>query len=577
MPFSKIFVKKRKKNEDEILPEDIFLDSKNISAFDKSTAEGSIDKPLLRDSFIFSFGVLCFIFSIFIYRAYFLQIQSYKFWSDRSENNSTSKAYVFAYRGMIKDRNGVPLAWNESIDTKTSAASEVPKRYYIDDAGFSNLLGTISYPKQDANGIFWQDDFKGLDGLEKYYDNILAGEKGDRVVEVDVKGQIVRDNILNSPKDGATLNLFVDSEVQKIFYNRLKEVVEAQGFSGGAGVLMDVNSGEVIAAASYPDFNNNIFVNATSSADKKLKADYLDSKYTPMLNRALAGLYTPGSVVKPFMGYAALNAGVIDEWASILSIGALVIKNKYGGPDTVFKDWKAHGYVDLRHALAVSSDEYFYQVGGGYKDQEGLGIARIDKYMSMFGFASSTGVDFVGEKSGIIPTPEWKKKNFEDGDWLLGNTYHSAIGQYGFKVSPISLARSVAILATGGKVIIPRIADVPSTKEFRNIDLDKKNLEAVQEGMHLSASEGGTAHYFDDLPFKVAAKTGTAQLGAHNERVNSWTTGYYPYDDKNNPPKYVFVFMMENGPSTNTVGASKIMRKVFQDMIDKGLTYVKFD
>lgn len=478
---------------------------------------------------------------------------------------------------MIKDRNGVPLAWNDSIDNKLEDINSIPKRHYIEGAGFGNLLGFLSYPKQDSNGVFWQDDFKGMEGLEKYYDSVLAGEKGDRVIEVNVKGDIVRDNIINHPKDGQVLNLYIDSKVQEFFYNRLKEVVEAQKFQGGAGVLMDVNTGEVIAAASYPDYDNNLFVNATTSDDKKQKSNYLERKDTPMLNRALAGLYTPGSVVKPFMGYAALNAGVIDQWTNILSTGALVIKNKYGGPDTIFRDWKAHGYVDLRHALAVSSDEYFYQVGGGYKDQEGLGIARIDQYMSMFGFASSTGVDFIGEKDGIIPTPEWKKKTFEDGDWLLGNTYHSAIGQYGFKVSPVSLARSIASIATGGKLVTPRIADTGQEATSTYLQLDGADLKAIREGMHLSASEGGTAHYFNNLPFEVAAKTGTAQLGVNNERVNSWSTGYYPYNDPKNPPKYVFVFLMEGGPANNTVGASKIMREVFQDMLDDKLPYVTFD
>ena len=478
---------------------------------------------------------------------------------------------------MIRDRNGVSLAWNDSVDSKLTTLSEVPLRHYIEDEGFSNLLGTVSYPKRDKSGYFWQDDYVGVDGLEKYYNDNLSGTKGDRIVEVDVKGEVVRDNVLNNPVDGKVLNLNIDSKVQSIFYNRLSEVVRARGFDGGSGILMDITNGEVIAAASYPDFDNNVFVNATTTEDRKTKNSFLSQKDTPMLNRALSGLYVPGSVVKPFMAYAALKEGVIDEYTNIFSSGQLVIKNKYGGPDTIFRDWKAHGYVDVRSAIAVSSDEYFYQVGGGFKDQVGLGIKRIDQYMSMFGFASTTGVDFIAEKTSIIPTPEWKKKNFEDGDWLLGNTYHSSIGQYGYKTSPIALARSVGIIATGGKIIIPSIArtETSSARPIYSqvLDLNKANLLSVRDGMKKSASEGGTAHYFDNLPFSVGAKTGTAQLGYKNERVNSWSTGYYPYDN----PKYVFVFMMENGPSSNTVGASKIMRQVFQDMLDLKLPYVTFN
>lgn len=581
MLYKKIFAKKN--NSLEILPEDIFLDSGNLSNFDMENGGATFKKPVLKDSFFFMLAALFLGLAIFCYKAYTLQIRDSSIWLAKSQNNYTNSTPIFAYRGMIKDRHGVPLAWNDSVDNKTLYAdSLIPKRHYFDDPGFSNLLGFVNYPKKDKSGVFWRSEYIGGDGLEKYYNDILSGVSGSRVVETNVKNEIIKDNIMSSPKDGDVLTLSVDSVVQKIFWTRLKEIVDAQGFAGGAAILMDVNNGEVLAATSYPDYNNNIFVNASSSEEHDKKDSYLKDKNTPMLNRAISGLYTPGSVVKPFMAYAALNEGVIGEYDNIFSSGQLVIKNKYGGPDTIFRDWKAHGYVDARKAIAESSDEYFYQVGGGFADQAGLGIARIDRYMSMFGFASSTGIDFVNEKSGIIPTPEWKKKNFKDGDWLLGNTYHSSIGQYGFKTSPIGLATSISIIANGGKVITPSIAKTSTAptlnKDDREVatstaslDLNKKYLEVVREGMLAASGEKGTAHYFSDLPFKVAAKTGTAQLGFYNEKVNSWSSGYFPYES----PKYAFVFMMENGPSTNTVASSKVMRKVFQDMIDLNLDYVK--
>jgi penicillin-binding protein 2 len=380
----------------------------------------------------------------------------------------------------------------------------------------------------------------------------------------------VRDNTLNRPVDGATLKLNIDIELQKIFYKHLKESVENQNFRGGAAVMMNANTGAVYAAVSYPDYDNNLFINATSSIDKEQKEKYLTDKNTPMLHRAIAGLYTPGSVVKPFMAYAALNENIIDQYKNIYSGGQLVIKNKYGGPDTIFRDWKAHGYVDARKAIAVSSDEYFYQIGGGFEDQDGLGIRRIDRYMSMFGFASSTDVDFPGEKTSIIPTPEWKKKNFADGDWLLGNTYHTSIGQYGFKTSPLQLAQSIAIIANGGKILEPSLATTTNIK-YKQINLNLKFLNVIREGMHMTTSDIGTAHYLGTLPFSVAAKTGTAELGFKNERVNSWTSGYFPYEK----PEYVFVLMIENGPRDNTLGASRIMKKVFDDMIEQDLEYTK--
>jgi penicillin-binding protein 2 len=262
---------------------------------------------------------------------------------------------------------------------------------------------------------------------------------------------------------------------------------------------------------------------------------------------------------------------VIGEYDNIYSSGQLVIKNKYGGPDTIFRDWKAHGYVDVRKAIAESSDEYFYQVGGGYMDQKGIGINKIEKYMKFFGFASSTGIDFPAEKTGIVPSIEWKKKNFSEGDWLLGNTYHTSIGQYGFKTTPLELVRSIAAIANGGKILVPRIASTTEEVKYTDLNLDKKILKVIQEGMRMTSQEAGTAHYFSDLPFKVSAKTGTAQLGFNNERVNSWSSGYWPSEN----PKYAFVFMMEDGPASNKVASSKIMRQVFQDILELVPEYTK--
>ena len=124
-----------------------------------------------------------------------------------------------------------------------------------------------------------------------------------------------------------------------------------------------------------------------------------------------------------------------------------------------------------------------------------------------------------------MPSPEWKKKNFKEGDWLLGNTYHTSIGQYGFQTTPLELVRSISILGNGGTIVTPHI--VGDAKPAGKLTLDSNSLRIVRQGMRMTAEEGGTAHYFNDLPFKVAAKTGIAQLGYNNERVNSWSTGYF--------------------------------------------------
>lgn len=552
----------------EVDPDEVFADSTNISKFDGDMMEGKFEKPLSRPSFLVLFAGISFIFIIFFAKAFSTEILEGTHWADLASNNYLKNTPVFAYRGVIKDRNGVLLAWNDTT-TSTGTLRSIPERRYINDGGFSHVLGYVSYPKKDKSGYFWQTEYIGSDGLEKEYNDKLSGTAGELIVEVSARGQIQNDNIIKPPTDGETLTTHIDSRVQKIFFKHLKEAVDAQGFSGGAAIMMDVNTGEVIAMTSYPEYSNNIFINASSTQEKEKKAKYLLDKSKPMLNRAVSGQIVPGSTVKPFMAYAALTEGVIDEFKSIYSSGQLVIKNRYGGPDTVFKDWKAHGYVNVKEAIAESSDEFFYQVGGGYQDQQGLGISRIERYMKMFGFASSTGVDLSGEKSGVVPSPEWKKKNFEDGDWLLGNTYHTSIGQYGFQTTPLELIRSISIIANGGTLVTPHLVGtaLPSGK----LELNKNSLRIVREGMLMTTGESGTAHYFQDLPFKIGAKTGTAQLGYNNERVNSWSTGYFPYDN----PKYAFVYVMESGPYTNTLAASKVMRAIFGDMLLETPEYTK--
>jgi penicillin-binding protein 2 len=171
---------------------------------------------------------------------------------------------------------------------------------------------------------------------------------------------------------------------------------------------MDIKTGELLALASYPEYNPTTL---SLGQDKKTINGYFSDKRKVFLNRAVSGLYTPGSIVKPFIAYGALAEDVISPFKQIFSNGSISIPNPYF-PDkkSTFKDHGSFGYVDMERALAVSSDVYFYEIGGGYQDQKALGIVNIDKYARMFGIAEKTGVDLGGEKVGIIPTPEWKAK-----------------------------------------------------------------------------------------------------------------------------------------------------------------------
>ncbi len=573
--FRRLFTNRAKYDSShEINPEDVFIDSQNLSLLNLDQMQGQLERPLGKHIFYIAMIISCLFLAGFSYRLYAMQIMQVDDYTEKADRNHLKKIPLFALRGTISDRKGDLLAWNSLYSNATTTGDEkekkkekvqedIPKRVYTTTPGFSHLLGYVSYPKRDQSGVFWQDEYIGKDGVEKQYQNELAGVKGERIIEVTAFREIEAQNVVVYPSHGENITLTIDKDVQAKLYERMKALAYKAGFTGGAGVIMDVRTGEILALASYPEYDNNLITNAATKEENQTVTDDLLDKRRKFLNRAVGGLFTPGSTMKPFFAYAALVENVITPEKNIYSSGQIVIKNKYDGPDTIFKDWKAHGYVDMREAIAESSDEYFYQIGGGYQDQKGLGIGRLNQYASMFGFASTTRIDLPGESYGIIPSPEWKQKIFKEG-WLLGNTYHSSIGQYGFQVTPLELVRAVAALSNGGYLVQPHVLarlDTGST----SLKLDSSKLKVIQEGMDLAVqSEKGTARALDIKGVEIAAKSGTAELGVSKQLVNSWISGYFPYEN----PKYAFVVIMEKGDRTNPYGAVFVARETIEYMRD---------
>jgi penicillin-binding protein 2 len=220
-------------------------------------------------------------------------------------------------------------------------------------------------------------------------------------------------------------------------------------------------------------------------------------------------------------------------------------------------DWKAHGLADLRRAIAVSSNVYFYEVSGGYKDQKGIGIGNLDRYVAMFGFGTTTNINFMGEKYGTIPSPEWKKKAFNGEEWRVGDTYNTSIGQYGFQVTPLQVVRAVGAIATDGKILTPTfIKNTGQPVETKEVGLNPSDYKIVKEGMRQGVTEGTSQAI--NFPFvKVASKTGTAQIGVAKDEVNSWVVGYWPYEN----PKYAYAIVMERGSKNNQFGAVLVMQE----------------
>lgn len=547
----------RRATKHSIDPEDVFLDSSNLSAMDIHQMEGQIEKPLSpKMSFIFTIFIFL-LFAGFTYKLFSMQIINGAVFQDKANKNHLRSTPIFAYRGTISDRNGELLAWNESASDK----QEIPKREYTTEEGFSNILGYVSYPKKDSSGVFWQDEYIGKDGVEKQYQEKLQGTAGEKIIAVNAMYEIENENTTVAPINGENIKLTIDAKVQNKLYESIKDLAHRAQFTAGSGAIMDIHTGELLALVSYPEYDNNLMTNASTTADNAQISKDLNDKHFKFLNRPVSGLFTPGSIVKPFMAIAALIEGIITPDKQILSTGQLVIKNKYGGPDSVFKDWKAHGWTDMRKAIAESSDEYFYQVGGGYEDQKGLGIDRIDKYINEFGFATTTGIDLPSENDGVIPSPDWKRKVFGE-DWLLGDTYHTAIGQYGFQITPLEMVRGYAAIANGGYLVTPHVLSSLKTSST-TLNWKEEYLKVIREGMRQGAL-AGTGQALNISGIKVATKSGTAELGSAKLLVNSSITGFFPYDN----PRYAFVVIMENGGQHNPYGAVFAMRDTLEWMRD---------
>lgn len=545
----------------DIALDEIFLDSKNLPNFNTQQFEGRLEKAIPKRSIFFLGSFFVFMAVVFMFKLGSLQVIRGEAFYKKSEDNTLTKQPIFADRGLIYDRKDTLLAWNTWDKADTDKFSS-PDRSYISDLGFGLLLGYVSPPAKDSSGNYWQDKFIGKDGVEKSYNDKLTGQNGVRITETDVSGKVQSENTVSLPKAGDNLKLSIDARIEKQMYHSISAMASSVSFSGGAGVIMDIKTGELLAITSYPEYSSNTL---SLGKDKKTINEYFSDKRKVFLNRAVSGLYTPGSIVKPFIAYGALAENVITPFKQIFANGSISIPNPYF-PDkkSIFKDHGTFGYVDMQKAIAVSSDVYFYEIGGGFQDQKGLGVANIDKYSQMFGIAQKTGVDFGGEKSGVIPTPEWKAKTFNGDIWRVGDTYNTSIGQYGFQTTPLQMARAIAGIANDGVLPTPhvKLGDPVLESKITKIDgIDPAKMAVIRDAMRHVVTEGtGTALNLASV--KVAAKSGTAQIGVGNTNTNSWIVGFFPYDN----PKYSFAVLMEKGPKAASGNATQVMSEVIDYM-----------
>ena len=543
----------------EINPDEIFLDSSNLPELNEVQFEGRVALPVSRRA-LFSVGVV-FILILFIFciQAVNLQVVNGGTYANISRNNTLDRSIIFATRGVIYDRTGRELAWNDIQSVGVATSTTFALRRYAPMPGLSHLIGFVQYPKADKSGYWWREDSTGMSGIELAFDSLLHGKNGSSMIESDALGNVERENIVAPAETGTDLTLSIDADVQSQLYKQLSVHADKQGFQGGAAVIMDVETGEVIALASFPEYDHAAFTNGSVTSVRQASMD----RRTPLLNRAISGLYTPGSIVKPIFAAAALHEGIISPNKQILSTGALLLPNPYDPEHpSIFRDWAVHGMVDMRTAIAVSSDEYFYTIGGGYGGQAGLGINKLDQYAREFGLGQTTGIALVGEQEGLIPTPQWKEATFDGDPWRIGNTYHTAIGQYGFQITPIQAVVFIAAIANGGKLLIPQLL-ASRAPEYRSVEIRDDELQVVREGMRLAVTSTRSdatvkSLYIPDV--HIAAKTGTAQIGTRNQYMNSWSVGFWPSER----PRYAYAVVLEKAPAGTLSGAAPGMLPFFQ-------------
>ena len=470
--------------------------------------------------------------------------------TDKIKNTDSSEVLIvdnigheklLLLEGRINDFQGCRIRQNTTRD-------------YVLGPIFSQVLGyTARINKEEYSNStgYAINDYIGKTGLEKYYETYLRGTPGQSKSTKLVYGLATSDQPLVPPEPGDNLVLNIDADLQIQVYNALEKSIKNVGAKKGAAVAMDPRTGAVLALVSYPSYDDNLFSGGISQENY---SKLLNDPNQPFFNRAIQAQYPTGSTIKPFEAAAALQEKIISPDKQINDPGYILVHSQYD-PNITYRygGVEPHGLVDMRKAIAVSSNIYFYTVGGGHEDQQGLGPQRIKKYLSLFGWDQKTGIDLPSEFSGFIPDPAWKKQ-IRGQPWWDGDTYNLAIGQSDLQTTPLQVATAYCAIANGGTLYKPQIVNkiisgdsTTTIKEFqsqiiRSNFIDPVNLEIVREGMRDGVSKPyGGSTYLNDLPVSVAAKTGTAEIG-YQDRFNAWSSVFAPYDN----PQIVLVVTVED-------------------------------
>ncbi len=516
-------------------------------------------------------GVLLVSFLVLFTKMFEVQIIKGEYYRGLSEENRIRHIPIPAPRGRILARGGEPLADNtktqKRIKFKSSGGYEITddltnadpseiitdyKRYYPLAENFAHASGYLSQvndneinkinPNCPEKGPRVSGMLIGTTGLEEQYECQLLGIPGEELIEVNTQGHKVREIGRHEPIPGQDIKTTIDYSLQL-------ETARNMDGKKGAAIVTDLD-GRILAFYSGPSFDPNLLINRT---EKTKIADLLKDPDLPFFDREISGTFHPGSVFKPIVALSALQEGAIDN-SFVYDDPGVINVNKFSYSNWYFSEFgRKEGEIGLTRAIARSTDTFFYKIG------EMVGPEAIAKWSKRFGLDKPTGVDLPGEKMGLIPTPEWKKKTTKES-WFLGNTYHMAIGQGDVSLTPIEVNTYITALAANGKLCQPRFLN-DSPDNCHVVSVDSKNINLIKEGMKEACSTGGTAFTFFDFAAKhggvsVACKTGTAEVGTDGT-PHAWFTVMAPFDN----PQIVATILIERGGQGSEV-AGPVARKI---------------
>lgn len=433
-----------------------------------------------------------------------------------------------------------------------------PRRYYPDGELMAHVLGYVAEANEqeiEADPTLALGDYVGKGGLELVLENHLRGDKGLKHVEVDATGRRLNEKVLNKPVAGQDLLLSIDLDLQRFACKQLED-------QAGAIVVMDPYTGRILAFVSQPSFDNNMFVSGLTPDEW---ASLRDNPRHPLQNRVVQSMFPPGSVFKLVVGGAALHNGISTSETHYCP-GA------YRFGSRVFQCWKkgGHGTVDFRKGLIHSCDVYFYHIG------DKLGIEKMSEFAFACGFGKKTGIGLPHEKSGLVPTPEWKIKRFGE-PWMGGENLNTAIGQGYVLTTPLQVARFVSSLVNGGKLLKPLLLVDAEPEVQGELPLNDDQRQLLVATMIQTVNEG-TARRLKRRDAVVGGKTGTAQVVRlkmkgeerrkleempYEERDHAWLASF----GTKNGTTYVAVAMIEHG-GHGAAAAGPVLKEIYDFLFD---------